>query len=486
MNESFKSSDYVNNLSWRNIAAPILALILSFLFWDVFAVQDIGYYGPGAGVPVFAGAYFGAVFLMLGQKAHITVGALALTAAALALSVSCWLYSSLGLSILNCFIILLTAAAATFLLSGQGRYGLLNARILPETIRLSFLALFTKVSHPFQLLRNIQKTNKGSLGRVLLALLISIPLLVIVLLLLISADAVFGSMFETLSDRLMAFSVRNTLWEIIRAVVLALFIASGLYFITTDAPGTSTAEKREKAPQTLFFLLPVLLLDLVYVLFCAVQIKHLFGGTEAASMAGGWAEYAREGFFQLVAVAAINLTLCLLGSSKPHFAARGGLILRLANGLMLLLTLIILASAFRRMQLYIQAFGLSVLRLMTLWGMLVILAGLLTAGWKLLRPGFSFFSVFAPFVLGTWCLFSLLNPCGTIADYNVSRYLEGSLDMIDTDYLGELGPDALPSLYWLWEDTGFGNAAIGDIERRTEYSDSWTQTKLSYRFLPED
>lgn len=483
MNDPIKFSDYVNISPGRNIVAPVMALVLAFLFWEVFAVQDIGYYGPGAGVPVFVGAYFGAVFLMLGRKAHITACSLFLVAAALALAVSCWLYSSLGLSILNCFVILLTAAAATFLLSGQGHHDLRNARILPDTVRLSFLALFSKVSHPFRLLGSLQKEGKGSFGRVLLAILFSIPLLVIVMVLLTSADAVFGSMFDSLSHRLTDISLRNALWKLIRAVVLALFITSGLYFITMDTPETSAGERPKKVPPTLFFLLPVLLLDLVYLLFCAIQIKHLFGGAEAGSMAGGWAEYAREGFFQLVAVAVINLTLCLLGSSGSRFAAKGGLALRIANGLMLLLTLVILASAFRRMQLYIQAFGLSILRLMTLWGMLTILAGLLSAGWKLLRPHFSFFSVFAPFVLSTWCLFSLMNPCGTIADYNVSRYLDGSLNQIDTDYLSELGPDALPSLYWLWEDTGFGDQAIRDIERRTEYADSWTQTKLSYRFL---
>lgn len=495
MNEPVENSvDYVNNspeeapapLTWRDAAAPILALILAFLFWAVFAVRDMGYFGPGLGVPVFVLAYFGAVLLMLGKRARFTPGSLALMGASLALSLCCWLYTLLGLTILNCFLILFTAAGATFLLSGHGRFGPLDGRILPETVRLSFTALFTKVSQPFRLLGRMGRSGKGLLGRVILSLLLCLPLLGVVLALLASADAVFESLFTRLGDRLMALSLGETVWKLLRAVVLALFIASGLCFVASEpgeqAPPPAEAKERHPLP----FLLPTVLLDGVYLLFCAIQLKYLFGGAEAAAMAGGWADYAREGFFQLVAVAAINLGLCLLGCRQDRFAAKGGLALRIADGLMLLCTAVILLSALRRMQLYILAYGMSVLRLMTLWGMLAIFVGLLAAGWKLIRPRFSFFSVFGAFALTTWCLFCLANPGGIIADHNVDRYLSGELESVDTYYLERLGTDALPALYRLSEATGEGEYAISAAERHAGYESGWTQHKLSYRFLPED
>lgn len=493
MNESVENSvDYVNNsseappppLTWRDAAAPLFSLILAGLFWAVFAVQDMGYFGPGAGVPVFVGCYFGAVGLLLGKRARFTWSSGFLMAVSMALAVSCWLYSSLGLTILNCFVILLTAAGATFLLSGQSRFSLRDARILPETVRLSFLALCSKISHPFHLLGQLGKKDKSILGRVLVSLLISIPLLAIVLALLTSADAVFGSLFEALGDRLRELTPGASLWKVIRILVLALFIASGLYFLQTDAPTPEATETSAKERHALPFLLPTILLDVVYILFCAIQIKYLFGGSDAAAMAGGWAQYAREGFFQLVAVAVINLGLCLLGCHAERIAGKGGLTLRIANGLMLLLTLLILVSAARRMQLYILAYGLSLLRLMTLWGMLAIAVGILAAGWKLLRPRFSFFQMFAPFALTAWCLFCLANPGGIIANYNVDHYLSGDLETVDTFYLEQLGTDALPALYRL--ENGEGDYAISAAERHAGYETSWTQHKLSYHHLPED
>lgn len=495
MNEFVENSvDYVNNspseplppLTWRDAIAPLLALILALLFWDVFAVRDIGYFGPGAGVPMFVGCYFAGICLLLGKRARYTRSALFLMAVSITLAISCWLYANLAFSILNCFIILLTAAGATFQLSAQSRFSLRDARILPDTVRLSVLALFSRMDYPFRLLRRLKKTEEGSLRRVLMALFVTIGLLAVVLALLSSADAVFGSLFEKLSERLAELSPGTSLWKILRTLALALFLASGLYYLQTEAPASEAAEEVQKERYVLPFLLPALLLDAVYILFCAIQIKYLFGGAEAAAMAGGWAHYAREGFFQLVAVAIINLGLCLLSCREDRLAGKGGPALRIADGLMLLLTLIILVSAARRMQLYILAYGLSVLRLMTLWGMLAILAGLLAAVWKLVRPRFSFFRVFAPFALTAWCLFCLANPGGIIADYNVDHYLSGELETVDTFYLERLGPDALPALYRLHEATGEGEYAIEAAQRHADYETRWTQHKLSYRFLPED
>lgn len=495
MNETVENSvDYVNNspleplppLTWRDAIAPLLALILSYLFWAVFAVRDMGYFGPGAGVPVFVGCYFAVVCIMLGKRARYTWSAVFLMAVSMALAVSCWLYTSLGLTVLNCFIILLTAAGATFQLSAQSRFPLRDSRILPETVRLSLLALFSKISHPFRLLSRFGKNKDGSLHRGLMALFATIGLLAVVLFLLSSADSVFGSLFEKLGERLAALSPGTFLWKILRTIALALFIASGLYFLQENTPVSETTEVSARERHALPWLLPSILLDAVYILFCAIQIKYLFGGAEAAAMAGGWAHYAREGFFQLVAVAVINLGVCLLGCREDRLAEKGGLALRLSNGLMLLLTLLILLSAARRMQLYILAYGLSLLRLMTLWGMLFILVGLLAAGWKLLRPRFSFFRVFAPFVLTAWCLLCLANPGGVIADYNVDHYLSGKLETVDTFYLERLGTDALPALYRLNAAAGEGEDAIFTIANHADYTPRWTQHKLSYRFLPED
>ena len=433
-------------LTRRDMAAPLLGLGLSLLYWAVFSFQSIDRsYGPGVGIPLFVLAYDAALLLTLGPR--FTRGSAFLTAAAMALAVSCALYAHPGFMILNCFVILLLSAMAAFSLSRQSRYGVMDPRCFPEAVRLSVLALFTRIDRPGQVLGTLGKNDRAGLGRWILTGLLSLVLLAVVLALLASADTVFGSFFSGLISWLRELSPGEALWRILRTVALGLFFSSALFFLWEPAPPIRERKASDRALHAGPFLIPALLLDLVYTFFCAVQIRYLFGGAESAAMNGGWAEYARQGFFQLTAVAVINLSLCLAGARDGRrFCLRGGAVLRIADGVLLALTGVILLSAFYRMRLYISVYGLSVLRLMTLWGMLVILAGLLAAGWKLLRPGFSFWRVLFPFALTSWCLLCLMNPAGRIADYNVDAYLSGKLPEADVYYLRDLTTDAAPAL----------------------------------------
>ena len=431
-------------LTWHDAAAPALALFLSILYWNIFDLETMFDALPGLGIPVFAAAFFAAALVITGKRFTAESGFL--MGAGLLLAVSCALYAHAGLTILNCFAILLLSAMATFSLSGQSRYGVLNLRAIPETVRLSFLALFTRIDRPFRAAKQCSRRDTGTLLRIAATVLGTAVLLAIVLALLASADMVFGSFFDGIAERLREFSFGTILWHIVRAVVLALLFASGLCFLRDPAPPVREKSRSAAERRALPFLIPVLALDAVYAVFCVIQLRYLFGGAEAAAMAGGWAEYARAGFFQLVAVAVIDLALCLFGTDEARFAGKGGAALRVADAVLLLLTAVILVSAWYRMHLYIAAFGLSVLRLMTLWGMLVIALGLLIAGWKLFRPSFGFWRVFSAAAVVSWTLLNLAGPAKQVANYNVDAYLDGRLPQADVDYLWELGCDARPAV----------------------------------------
>ena len=104
------------------------------------------------------------------------------------------------------------------------------------------------------------------------------------------------------------------------------------------------------------------------------------------------AEYARKGFFELVAVTVINLSIFLFGTyfEKKEGEEKSSLSfgIKIFNGLMLLCTFVMLYSAHTRMVLYQDNYGFTFLRLYTHFFMAFICILLLFAVLRLFKPDF--------------------------------------------------------------------------------------------------
>jgi hypothetical protein len=192
----------------------------------------------------------------------------------------------------------------------------------------------------------------------------------------------------------------------------------------------------------------LVMLDALFALFVIVQITVLFGGREHVLETSGltFAEYARSGFFQLVAVAV--LTLVVLGFFA-RYARRSGtrddLLMKILGGVLVVLTLVVLASALKRLVLYEEVFGFTRLRVAVhatiLWltGMfcMVSIAGVrMNARW--LPRGVVIFSSIALLA------FTVVRPDALIAERNVERFERTG--KVDVAYLAGLSPDAVPAL----------------------------------------
>lgn len=179
--------------------------------------------------------------------------------------------------------------------------------------------------------------------------------------------------------------------------------------------------------------------------FAAIQVRFLFGG--AASLPAGVtsSEYARSGFFELLAVCCLAVPVLRLvhfgvkrrGANGWTYPAMAGVVIGLLG--------IVVASAFRRLSLCVDAYGLSELRLYGGAAMAWI-AGCL--GWLLttllMRKHQSF--VFGAVLAGLGMILGLnaLNPDALIAQVNLDRALHGK--GLDTAYLAGLSFDARPEI----------------------------------------
>ncbi len=441
----------------RDALALGLGLGLSALFWSVFSMEATHYLAvlPGLGATLLVLAVLLAAALYLGKNIRITAESVFLTAAAVCLAATLTLFGNVFLRFLNYFLCALLSAMAVYALAGTARRRWWEPQVLLDTVGFSFAAAFRNWGVPFRALGRLRQGEKRhTLLYVLAGLVVGAPVLALIVYLLMAADAVFSNLLGTLGDTLAnLFQGRrlgHNLWVALRLFIVGLVCFSLLYALRhprtrTAAPAETAAGKKLPAAPCIAFLG---VLNAVYLLFCVVQFLYLFRSAVPPGDLTA-AEYARSGFFQLVAVAGINGGLSLFFAQ--FFLSQGSRsrverAIQILCWLLLALTVVILCSALWRMCRYIAAFGLSELRYFTLWAMGMIFLCLLAAAWKVARPGWRFFRVGFAVCLVLWLALNYTNVDARVANYNVDAYLSGALETVDVDYLSALSGDALPAL----------------------------------------
>ena len=222
------------------------------------------------------------------------------------------------------------------------------------------LALFIKNK------REEENKPEGKGKYVFYGLLLAIPLLFVILFLLYEADAVFSNILDKIFY--LDFDFRfNTVFQIFFLFLFA-FVASYSIMCRLSLHNLNEENREKKTLEPVMGITFTGILSLVYLIFCYIQIVYLFGGLGSLPENYTYASYAREGFFQLVAVCLINLVL-VLGCTK-YF--QDNQVLKGILTFISICTYIMMASSTYRMLLYIQVYYLTFLRVFVLWALAVI------------------------------------------------------------------------------------------------------------------
>ncbi|MBM4636320.1 DUF4173 domain-containing protein, partial [Rhodococcus hoagii] len=297
-------------------------------------------------------------------------------------------------------------------------------------------------------------------GRIAAVTALSAALVALFGALFVSADPEFGRLFD---DLLPDVRVTNPGGRVLLGLLVAGVALAATYLrrrtprfdALAPAPGRSIAAWEWAAP--------LVLLDLLFAGFVAVQVPVLFGGDDHVQGTAGltYSHYARQGFWQLAAVTVLTLLVIAVVVRKIDRTARRDRALgRVLLGALCALSLVVVASAVHRMALYENEFGFTRLRLgvmaAELWlgavFVLLLVAGIRMSGRWLPR------AVLASAAVGLLG-FAVLNPDGYIAERNVHRYTETG--RIDLAYLQGLSVDAVPALDRLPEPAR--SCALGGI-----------------------
>jgi hypothetical protein len=316
--------------------------------------------------------------------------------------------------------------------------------------------------------------------------LLAVPILAVFAALLASADPVFSNRLEQILKFLRIENLPEYIFRLAYILVGAfLLVGVFVYALFSSREHKLIGLEKPWLPRFLGFTEAAIILasvDLLFVAFVAIQFRYLFGGQANITVEGfTYSEYARRGFGELVAVAVLSQLLFLGLTSLTRRGERREKQLFSAFGAgLVLLVIVILVSAFLRLQLYEAAYGFSRLRTYThvfiIWLAIWLVALLLLDLTQHLRT-FALVTFVAS--LGFALSLAALNVDGFIVRQNVARALAGQ--ELDTGYLASLSEDSVPALVDLHDrlqgevkaEVGGVLACRATIEARDERARPW-------------
>lgn len=189
--------------------------------------------------------------------------------------------------------------------------------------------------------------------------------------------------------------------------------------------------KVQKDDFTIKMILGVL--NIVYLVFCIIQIKSLF----IRNIDINYAHYARQGFFQLMIVSVINLVTILVAKKKD----KKNKYIQVMSIIMIIFTFILLLSSAVRMYFYENAYGYTLLRLLVYCALFTESVLLIPTCFYIINRDINLPKVYFIIIITIYVGMNFANLDNIIAKRNVERYLDTG--KIDLAYLTHrLGTDA--------------------------------------------
>ncbi len=423
--------------------ASALALIGTFLCYDcLFQGAPLG-----ANVPFFFLLFYAAVFFLFRQKANLLRHQnFLLLALSFAFSLTFALYNNAFLLFLNACALFCCTALQLNLMLGLETFLPYSAGSLQNI----FYTLFVRPFHKIGRALSPEKGERKAFLPILLAILTLIPILGLLLALLASADQVFS---QILGRIFRIDSIIDLLLWALTFLAGATLLASLFTSLLTVRQQQSPQRQKVPAKFNLTAAIVVLMgVALLMVAFSLVQGFFLFGSAQLPAGLS-YSEYARQGFFQLCAAAVFVFGLVSLCRTCTRHAQGGQKVfLNALYTLLLLCTLMLIASSFYRLALYERAFSFTRMRIYV--QAFLILLGLICLysiahTW---RPWQSIGQIVAVTTLCALLGLSYFNVDAFIARKNVVRLdktMSETGEYGDLDYLLNLSIDALP--YYLSE-----------------------------------
>lgn len=324
-------------------------------------------------------------------------------------------------------------------------------------------------------------------------ILCSLPLLILVLILLITADEMFASIFKNIFSNIFKIINIKSIYSILFRIFI--IIALTLYFIgmmikikNKKLDNEETAKQRKIKIDVITLNTLVTMLNVIYFIFSITQGIYLVKQISNTTMID-YAHYARTGFFQLMAVSIINFVVIFLcKNNNKEVSSIVKKYIKVMNILLAVFTIVILISSVIRMNLYEREYGYTFLRLMVYFIQITELILMVPTMIYIVKEKFNIAKWYMVITICMYIAINFINIDFIIAKGNIDRYFNAPEDQknkIDFSYLQEkTSTDALIEITRLLETEDKNLKVRVNNYLLTQYADlkekhSWQEFNLS-------
>lgn len=422
--------------------SAFLAILQSILFWN-----------KNLGISVFIfvlACILYLIYILSKNKKIVNKKALIFVIPIILLSSTYFIFNNELFRILNIFVIIaLSIIMCVYLCKPKIKWPDFLKKI--GCVLGGMFESISDVIDTFKILEN-KRDNKSleKVKKIGKSILITIPIILAVLILLMSADQVFEGIFDKvfldLSEVLSLEGIVKLLSRL--SVILITFLLCGGFIVNLVKDNTMFTKEDEDTKVTLKFEnltinMILTILNIIYLIFSFIQITNLFMNT-SNDPNFDYSSYARQGFFQLMIVSFINFVILIVANiNKIEKTKSQKIYNKIMSLLIILFTLIIIVSAFYRMNLYQETYGYTYLRIFVDFVLISealisipIIIYLLGKKIDILKSG----TIIASFM---FALLNFINIDNFIAEKNIDRYFNNPKNSnFDISYLCNLGTDA--------------------------------------------
>ncbi|MDD6794786.1 MAG: DUF4173 domain-containing protein [Clostridiaceae bacterium] len=315
--------------------------------------------------------------------------------------------------------------------------------------------------------RGKEKQENKQIKGIKQGILISIPILIILIMLLCSADEVFASIFVGLK-RIISNSMYNlnTVEIMLRLILISIifYCISALYHSLNDKTYKEYKIYATKIDKNMANTI-LIMINVLYIFFTFIQVKYLYIKQEFKNFTPEmYSDYARSGFFQLIVVVVLNILIILFF----YRMVEDNRLTNVLNTIMTIISINMCITSMYKMSLYIGKYGMTRLRFMSSFFMIFLLVCLL----------FILISIWKKVNLFKWCILSgsiiylimnFINMDKIIVSYNLNA--DGVEK--DNEYLISLSLDAYDEIEKAYKEGKIDNIYFDRYKRNKEYDVAW-------------